>query len=176
MAVVEENPLLEGLELARTPEPCALVVTKGEGVAVVNSDKQLYEFVSQLQKYQLSDEPRATVAETLASPFIRFVNFGQGLGLLGDALTAENAEKFLENYSAVALVGQSAPTFFVGMFANLIPLPGGVGAVDAGMLGAVTRQQRKIEGQIGFTGASGGVEERLMGAVDKGVQEKGHVG
>jgi uncharacterized protein (TIRG00374 family) len=26
--------------------------------------------------------------------------------------------------------------FFVGMFANLIPLPGGVGAVDAGMLGA----------------------------------------
>jgi uncharacterized protein (TIRG00374 family) len=26
--------------------------------------------------------------------------------------------------------------FFVGMFANLIPLPGGVGGVDAGMLGA----------------------------------------
>ena len=26
--------------------------------------------------------------------------------------------------------------FFVGMFANLIPIPGGVGAVDAGMLGA----------------------------------------
>ena len=26
--------------------------------------------------------------------------------------------------------------FFVGMFANLIPLPGGVGGVDAGLLGA----------------------------------------
>jgi uncharacterized membrane protein YbhN (UPF0104 family) len=26
--------------------------------------------------------------------------------------------------------------FFLGMFANLIPLPGGVGGVDAGMLGA----------------------------------------
>ena len=26
--------------------------------------------------------------------------------------------------------------FFVGMFANLIPLPGGVGGVDAGMIGA----------------------------------------
>jgi len=26
--------------------------------------------------------------------------------------------------------------FFVGMIANLIPLPGGVGGVDAGMLGA----------------------------------------
>ena len=26
--------------------------------------------------------------------------------------------------------------FFVGMFANLLPLPGGVGGVDAGMIGA----------------------------------------
>jgi uncharacterized protein (TIRG00374 family) len=34
---------------------------------------------------------------------------------------------------AIAVVVQG---FFVGMFANLIPLPGGVGAVDAGMLGA----------------------------------------
>jgi uncharacterized protein (TIRG00374 family) len=34
---------------------------------------------------------------------------------------------------ALAVVVQG---FFVGMFANLIPLPGGVGAVDAGMLGA----------------------------------------
>jgi uncharacterized protein (TIRG00374 family) len=28
--------------------------------------------------------------------------------------------------------------FFVGMFANLIPLPGGVGGVDAGMIGAIS--------------------------------------
>jgi uncharacterized protein (TIRG00374 family) len=34
---------------------------------------------------------------------------------------------------ALAVVVQG---FFVGMFANLIPLPGGVGGVDAGMLGA----------------------------------------
>jgi uncharacterized protein (TIRG00374 family) len=34
---------------------------------------------------------------------------------------------------ALAVVVQA---FFVGMFANLIPLPGGVGGVDAGMLGA----------------------------------------
>jgi glucose-6-phosphate 1-dehydrogenase len=31
MAVAEENPLLEGLELARTPEPCALVVFGASG-------------------------------------------------------------------------------------------------------------------------------------------------
>ena len=36
---------------------------------------------------------------------------------------------------ALAVVVQG---FFVGMFANLIPLPGGVGGVDAGMLGAFT--------------------------------------
>jgi uncharacterized protein (TIRG00374 family) len=34
---------------------------------------------------------------------------------------------------ALAVVVQG---FFIGMFANLIPLPGGVGGVDAGMLGA----------------------------------------
>ncbi|MEX2211092.1 MAG: glucose-6-phosphate dehydrogenase [Gaiellaceae bacterium] len=31
MAVLEENPLLEGLELARTPEPCALVIFGASG-------------------------------------------------------------------------------------------------------------------------------------------------
>jgi glucose-6-phosphate 1-dehydrogenase len=31
MAVAEENPLLEGLELARTPEPCALVIFGASG-------------------------------------------------------------------------------------------------------------------------------------------------
>jgi uncharacterized protein (TIRG00374 family) len=34
---------------------------------------------------------------------------------------------------SIAVIVQA---FFIGMFANLIPLPGGVGAVDAGMLGA----------------------------------------
>jgi uncharacterized protein (TIRG00374 family) len=34
---------------------------------------------------------------------------------------------------ALAVIVQA---FFVGMFANLIPLPGGVGGVDAGLLGA----------------------------------------
>ena len=31
MAVAEENPLLEGLELARTPEPCSLVIFGASG-------------------------------------------------------------------------------------------------------------------------------------------------
>ena len=34
---------------------------------------------------------------------------------------------------SIAVITQA---FFVGMFANLIPLPGGVGGVDAGMIGA----------------------------------------
>jgi uncharacterized protein (TIRG00374 family) len=49
------------------------------------------------------------------------------IGILWAAFHAFDAEVPL----AVVVQG-----FFVGMFANLIPLPGGVGGVDAGMIGA----------------------------------------
>ena len=49
------------------------------------------------------------------------------IGILWAAFHAFDAEVPL----AVVIQG-----FFVGMFANLIPLPGGVGGVDAGMIGA----------------------------------------
>jgi uncharacterized protein (TIRG00374 family) len=40
--------------------------------------------------------------------------------------------------------------FFVGMFANLIPLPGGVGGVDAGMIGALSLFDLEIGGSTIF--------------------------
>jgi putative heme transporter len=45
-------------------------------------------------------------------------------------------------YAAFRAFGQAPPTavlvqaFFVGMLANLLPLPGGIGGVDGGMIGA----------------------------------------
>ena len=53
--------------------------------------------------------------------------WGAQIGILWAAFHAFDAEVPL----AVIVQG-----FFVGMFANLLPLPGGVGGVDAGMIGA----------------------------------------
>jgi uncharacterized protein (TIRG00374 family) len=87
----------------------------------------------------------ATVPSTLAvgtrqaMAFVREPSHG-GLAVLGAiGFWAANigilwaAFKAFEVDVALAVVVQG---FFVGMLANLIPLPGGVGGVDAGMIGA----------------------------------------
>src|SRR5829696_3315588 len=75
----------------------------------------------------------ATVAvgTRTAMAFVREPSRG-GLALLGAIILWASFKAFgIEVPLAVVVEG-----FFVGMFANLIPLPGGVGGVDAGMLGA----------------------------------------
>jgi uncharacterized protein (TIRG00374 family) len=87
----------------------------------------------------------ATVPSTLATgtrqafAFVREPSHG-GLAVLGAiGFWAANigilwaAFKAYDVEVSLAVVVQG---FFVGMFANLIPLPGGVGGVDAGMIGA----------------------------------------
>lgn len=87
----------------------------------------------------------ATVPSTLAVGMreaIRFVREPSqgGLALIGAvgfwaaqiAILAAAFKAFDVNVT-LAVVVQG---FFVGMFANLLPLPGGVGGVDAGMIGA----------------------------------------
>lgn len=87
------------------PQRLALVVTKGEGVSVINDGKQFYEYAAALGKYQLADAAPATYADLLQSKVLRFANFGQGLGILGEALKSADAAAFLATFTSPQLVG-----------------------------------------------------------------------
>lgn len=102
--VLQDDAISSRLAFER-PQRFALTLQKGEGTTVINDDKHLYEYSSQLQKYMVHEKPLATIGEAATSRLVQFANFGQGIGPIGHALSAKTTEEFLENYDNAALVG-----------------------------------------------------------------------
>ena len=102
--MVVESDVSECRFAVERPNHFALVLTKGQGVSVVNGEK-LYEFHSGAGRYQMG-EARATIADALSSKVLPYANFSQGIGLLVEALSADPTDKVFEMFSSVALVGE----------------------------------------------------------------------
>jgi thiol-disulfide isomerase/thioredoxin len=102
--VVQSDEITHRLAVER-PRKFAFVVTKGEGVAVVNNDMQFYQYSSEAGKYQLTGAV-AKIADAVASKVVPHANFGQGLGLLGEALSDATVAETFEKFSSIALVGE----------------------------------------------------------------------
>lgn len=102
--VVEEDEVGYRWAVQR-PQKFALVLTKGVGISVINGDKQLYEYLGPKEIYVVRDTPKATVAEASQTQLVQYSNFGQGLGLLGAALSASSFDDFLADYESLAFIG-----------------------------------------------------------------------
>lgn len=87
------------------PNKLALVALKGMGLAVIADDKQVYEYVEQKKQYQIDEQPLGSVSELSKAMVLRFVNFGQGMGILSDALEAPTFEALLADYASPEYVG-----------------------------------------------------------------------
>ena len=102
--VVEEDEVGYRLAVQR-PKKFALVLTKGVGISVINGEKQLYEYLGPKELYVVHDTPKATVAEASQTKLVQYSNFGQGLGLLGAALSAASFDDFLADFESLAFIG-----------------------------------------------------------------------
>lgn len=87
------------------PQRLALVITQGDGVSVVHDGRQFYEYVTAVGKYQRNDVPTATYADIMQSKVLKYANFGQGLGVIGEALKAADVAGFLAACPAPQFVG-----------------------------------------------------------------------
>lgn len=87
------------------PNRLAVTLMKGNGVTVVADGKQLYEYVPARKAYQQKDSP-AELSAILASQVLEFANFGQGLGIVGEALQTASVDELVKGFDSIAFVGE----------------------------------------------------------------------